>query len=432
VADALTAGLSSKENMDFALLGTSHETLALVQAISNCSDQIHRLVAFVADDATTPLILNLAPQARRLNSASETLGVQALHAVIVDSTDPEVLETAKQLAGHSVAVLLFPRAAHGIEFIYQFGLIRDEQPDRFRLYPVRPLRLHPLALRFKEAVRSGELGRIHQLQWQREIYVAVDPGVPCLLSSSQLDEALLRDADLLKYWAGEFDQVTAIRAGDSEKGWIQASVNLGGPDALPVQWTCRGTVNPGFWQLTAIGDAGQISLRGSEDPSRMTWTKSVGPQASPSESLEFNWGLAVINDFTQGISGDVTAGVAVSEGWANELYRAFDLLEGTHRSLRRRRTVDLYFDTPSERGNFKSMMTAIGCSLLLLTILTILLGLGAGAIAKDLKLPPVVMQVVRVLVFAPLFLFLILQLGVFLAKPAAGAESSLPDRSPKT
>ncbi|MDB5385885.1 MAG: hypothetical protein JWM11_1531 [Planctomycetaceae bacterium] len=403
--------------MDFALLTTGHETLPLIQAIAG--DSRHRLVAFVADDAVAADVSKLAPSARRFEVPAELLGLPGIQAVVVDSSDSEALEVAKQLAANSVAVLLIPRAEQGIEFIYQFGLIRDEQPGQFRLYPVRPLRLHPLVSRLRGILHSGELGHIHQLQWQREEPVAGKPDEPCLLTKNQIDQALLHDTDLLKVWAGEFDQITSIQTGDSDQGILQAAVSLGGQKALPSHWTCRGTSGVSTWQLTVVGHAGQVTLKGDRDPSRITWQSTLGGRAAPPEIVVFDWGTAVLQEFITGSA----AGVAVTELWANDLCRSFDLLEGAHRSLRRKRTVDLYFDTPSERGNFKSTMTAVGCSLLMLTLLTILMGLGAGAVAKDLNLPPIVMQVVRILVFAPLFLFLLLQVGVFLAKPSGGRSS---------
>lgn len=410
--------------MDFALLGTGHETMPLLQAIVD--DPTLRLIGFVVNDATTDQILRLAPAARRLGAPPELMAIAHLDAVIVDTVDSDALEAAKQLAGHSVAVLLVPRAEHGIEFIYQFGLIRDEQPDLFRLYPIRPARCHPLVVRLRDLIQSNALGRIHQLQWRREILVLDGLMPPCLLTKNQIDEALLADADMLKLWAGEFDQVTALQTGDVEQGLIQASVSLSGKEALPTQWSCRGTTSAPFWELTVTGELRRITLQGTDDPSTMTWSDSQSDQRHLPEIVTFDWGSAVLSEFVTG----TRAGPAVTAQWANDLYRSFDLLEGAHRSLRRRRTVDLYFDTPSERGNFKSTMTAVGCSLLLLTLLTILMGLGAGAIAKDLKLDPIVMQVIRVLVFAPLFIFLFLQLGVFLAKPAAtdaGTDKSSKD-----
>ena len=84
--------------------------------------------------------------------------------------------------------------------------------------------------------------------------------------------------------------------------------------------------------------------------------------------------------------------------------------------------MELYFDTPSERSNFKTQMTAVGCGVLLLTLLAMIGGLGIGIVTDELQLPPVIMQIVRVLVFAPLFVFLLLQAGILLSKPSAATK----------
>lgn len=401
--------------MDFALLGAGHETVPLIEALTSTPE--HRLLAFVSDDSLARDVLQLAPSAKRLSSPSETLNVAHLEAVIIDASDAETLEVAKQLAANSVAILLVPRAAHGIEFIYQLGLIRDEQPDQFRLYPIRPWREHPLVRRLQECLRKDRLGHIHQLQWEREEHVDSPETQPALLTKAQVDQGLLADADLLKFIAGEFDQVTALQAGDAERGIVQASVSLAGSDASPTQWSCRGTHGLSNWRLTVTGAAGNIVLSGGPDLRTMRWRETILGNVDEQE-VDFDYGPAILKEFLSGLT------TADSGKWADDLNRIFDLLEGTHRSLRRRRTVELYFDTPSERSNFKTQMTAVGCGVLMLTLLTIMMGLGAGIVANELKLPAFVMQIVRVLVFAPLFIFLLLQAGIFLSKPSAGTKSA--------
>ncbi len=409
--------------MNFVLLGTGHETVPLVKALTQTTE--HRLVAFVADDDLAARVMAVAPTARRLGSASEALNVRDLEAVIVDSSDAETLEIAKQLAANSVALLLPPRAAHGIEFIYQLGLIRDEQPDVFRLYPIRPWRLHPLVLRLQKSLNDHELGRIHQLQWEREEHVDGLASQPALLSKSRVEGALLADVDLLKFLAGEFDQVTALQTGEPEQGIVQASLTLNGPESSPTQWSCRGTHAASSWRLTVTGSAGQIVLSGGEDRGTLTWSTGQPDAGSVGhETVSFDYGPAVLQEFLDGI-----ATTAATSFWADDLNRIFDLLEGVHRSLRRKRTVELYFDTPSERSNFKTQMTAVGCGVLLLTLLAILGGLGVGIVAHQFELmnptsrwPSTIMQIVRVLVFAPLFIFLFLQAGIFLSKPSAGTK----------
>ena len=401
--------------MDFALLGTGHETLPLIRALTSTTE--HRLVAFTADDSLVLELLQRAPAARRLSASVEALNVSGLGAVIIDTEDAETLEIAKQLATNSVAILLVPRAAHGIEFIYQLGLIRDEQPDQFRLYPIRPWRTHPLVLKLQDCLLQSRLGRVHQVQFERHVSVNGLPTEPALLTKSQIEEALLADADLLKFLAGEFDQVTALETGNAEHEIVQASVNMTGATATAAQWLCKGTHDASNWRLTVTGAAGNIALSGSQDRQTIDWQSAISGQ-NERDQISFDDGPAVLKEFLAGLTADD------SGKWADDLNRNFDLLEGTHRSLRRRRTVDLYFDTPSERSNFKTQMTAVGCAVLMLTLLTILMGLGAGLVASELKLPPVFMQVVRVLVFAPLFLFLILQVGIVLSKPSAKSAHS--------
>ena len=49
--------------------------------------------------------------------------------------------------------------------------------------------------------------------------------------------------------------------------------------------------------------------------------------------------------------------------------RAMELAEAAARSLRRARTIDLDYEEMSEVGNFKSVMTSVGCGLLVAAIL---------------------------------------------------------------
>ncbi|HVW00314.1 MAG TPA: hypothetical protein VHB77_08240, partial [Planctomycetaceae bacterium] len=101
--------------------------------------------------------------------------------------------------------------------------------------------------------------------------------------------------------------------------------------------------------------------------------------------------------------------------------RAFELLASAHHSLERRRAIDLHFDPPSERSSFKTQMTALGCSLLMLTLLGMIAMLLIGAAARELGLPPLVMKIGVFLVFAPLGVFLLLQLLLVLAKPSSSS-----------
>ena len=60
--------------------------------------------------------------------------------------------------------------------------------------------------------------------------------------------------------------------------------------------------------------------------------------------------------------------------------RAFDVLDAARRSVRRQRTVEVSSGEVSERGQFKTKMTALGCSLLSFTFFGVLLALLIGAV----------------------------------------------------
>jgi myo-inositol 2-dehydrogenase/D-chiro-inositol 1-dehydrogenase len=60
--------------------------------------------------------------------------------------------------------------------------------------------------------------------------------------------------------------------------------------------------------------------------------------------------------------------------------RATEVAEAVVRSLRRGRTVDLYYEDVSEAGTFKSVMTSLGCVVLLAVLGVIPLALAGPAL----------------------------------------------------
>jgi hypothetical protein len=63
----------------------------------------------------------------------------------------------------------------------------------------------------------------------------------------------------------------------------------------------------------------------------------------------------------------------------NDLIRAYEMLDAARRSVRRGRTIELHFEETSERSQFKTQMTALGCGVLLLTMLAVIALLIIGA-----------------------------------------------------
>ena len=183
------------------------------------------------------------------------------------------------------------------------------------------------------------------------------------------------------------------------------------------------------------GNAASVSvaLAGEGLPESTLTLRSVRPSASDATTpgLTGDWTLTVTGTRGQASFESAASEVDVDRwfdrlaetidgrppepGW-NELLRACETVDAARRSLKRRRTIDLHFETASERSQFKTQMTAIGCGVLSLTLaLTLLLML----IGSVVDVHPGIMRVARILIFAPLFIFLALQLLIVVARPSS-------------
>jgi hypothetical protein len=97
----------------------------------------------------------------------------------------------------------------------------------------------------------------------------------------------------------------------------------------------------------------------------------------------------------------------------DQFSNTLEMTAGLEKSLRRRRTIDVYFDGISERSAFKTQMTAIGCGVLTYVIL----GMVAFLIMAQLtSLPPMFLQIARIVWIAPVVLFLFAQFLLPLAR----------------
>ena len=98
----------------------------------------------------------------------------------------------------------------------------------------------------------------------------------------------------------------------------------------------------------------------------------------------------------------------------------------TARSIRRRRTIDLHFESTSERTQFKTQMTALGCGVLGYLFFGLIAYLLVGEL---LDVGPRAMKILRLVWFAPVLVYLALQFLVVLARPASQEEPPLPQKS---
>jgi predicted dehydrogenase len=355
--------------MNFALLGDDPAVLPLVRAIARHHQ--HRVEAAVLIGPLERELLRSAPGLRVLPSWDRLLTAGNIDIVLVCGVAEETLEAAKQIAAAGMRLVIFPRSAQGSTWIYELGLIRDE--GRTSLAPVFFDRLRPAFRKLREMIASGELGRLLYLQIDREIVAHQADGGPALLTTDQIEDALLHDADLLRNLGGDYSRVSAVRSGIVGDRIAAAAATLLGDQLPEATWTARGSDAAPRWKLVVASEKGDITVTAAGEPAqwsiddarrRMQTSAREASDSGPFIELEtFDEGSQIL----QSIEGPASAALPAAE-WT-DLVRAFEVVDAARSSARRRRAVDLHLETTSERNIFKSQMTAVGCLLLTFTLL---------------------------------------------------------------
>lgn len=349
--------------MRLALLGDHIEALRIGRALGSTE---HQLVtaAGLSDAASTTLLADF-PGLRLASDWEELVPSEACDAVIVGGASESVLNAVRQLASNGKPLIFVPQAAQGSAFIYELSLIHDD--NNVALLPAVPLVTLALVQRLRALIASEQIGRIVLMRLERGLTASSTAGQ---LSKEQIHAELLHDVLLLRFMAGPYSRITAVFSGTSEAGATMATVTLGGEGLPEATWIAR--VAEPTWSLIVTGTDGEAAL--TLDRASLAGTLTIKPKNSASESFDDLGASAGALALQSALAQRPHSATA----WL-EMTRGFETVEATATSLRRRRTIDLHFETTSERSIFKSQMAAGGCSLLLLTLVGLVAFLLLGA-----------------------------------------------------
>ena len=391
----------------------------------------------------------------RLTSQWEELLIaRDIDAVLVGGSEPSLLEAVRQLATAGQSILFLPQAAQGSTFLYELGLIRDD--NRVRLFPALVHRRDPALVRLRSVLRDGSLGTVQLIQFEREVSgceemsrdregaVVSHCHAPLphgrgsntsqplsgssptgALPQAVVNAALLPDIDLLRWLSGDYDQVTALRTGAANEAVLMQTVTLAGRGLPEATWHVQSTDGIEVSRLTVHAERGRTVVE--RDPVSNEWvlTEPGGAQVVGNRVASAR---ELLDEFAASLTGS-----AASAEWP-ELVKDFETLDATQRSVTRRRTIELHFEPMSERATFKTQMTAMGCGVLVGTFLLLLAYLAlASLVPQSPKFgdPPDGWELMRsglflarAVVFAPVAIFLVLQLLYPLTRPTSGATNA--------
>ena len=360
--------------MKFALLGDDPVVLPLVRALVADPEHLLTRAAWLGDLEAE--ILQHVPAVQI--GGWEDLLTGELTAVIVCGSEELIGEAAKQLAASGRALVVFPQGAWDTELIYELSLLRDD--TGVLLLPVCLLWEHPLFRDVEQnavssptnepgsqtpATEISPPGILH-LRCEREVQLAAGTE----LSEAALREYLLPDVGLLRRLGGEYYQVTAVESSTPTGGIVAATVTLTGENLPDAIWMIRPVFTPSRWQLTITRGEGPTIYQGTGEDGDIARVGAEESTANP----EFDPGIRVKEFVERGLKHP-----NVWPDWT-DLTRDFEVLDAVRRSLARRRTIDLHFETTSERSLFKTQMTAIGCGVLMLTLFAFVTVLFLGAV----------------------------------------------------
>lgn len=456
--------------MKLAILGDDPRAMPLLRA----------WLATVRDDqlATTPLIAaiespNCLAALRREGLTSDVATDVRVFAnglvpdaLIVASDEPRILDLARQLATSGSALLVLPLAGITTAFPYELTLLQTD--TGVVLTPLFTWRDHPLVQRVRELLERGALGNIQHVQLDRKVLLSSSGDG---LSTRRVAADFLEDIDLLRLLTGEVGSVSAVRSALPGGEILLQTVSLGPWSKAPIDpyvsaskktssgeaagaratWSIMTGPEQDSWRLSIAADAGRVTLHGIPGTNQLTCeVTGVACENSPAVKTS-DPGQAWLERL-QGLRNQPATEVA--DAWG-DFTRAYEVLEGVERSIRRRRTIDLEFELPSEQSQFKTHMSAVGCSLLVLTLLAVVAYLVIAQaffpVPRELRDSKVmesltpqeqevsrqqlesrqrVQRIVLSVIFLPLGIFLVLQLLLFVTRPAGKPQSGVPPDDP--
>lgn len=402
--------------MNFAIVGETSGTLPVVEALQSGDEHVVTHACCLGDESA---VLAKFPGLRRLGEWEDLLAEETVDAAIVSGTEDAILVPARQIASSGRPLVVVPSPGMTSAFAYELSLVRDE--NLVPLHPLVPHRMDPAAVRLKELIAARDIGDLIQLRLERNVSL---PG-NLLRNTDDVETWLQPDADLLRWVGGSFTQVTALYQGKTDAGFASATVNLAGDSATDSAWVL--TAGPAPRRvLTVSGTEGTLVLECEQGLSRLLRN---GQPVMLDNGRDFSsadeWYArlaAEVSRFTNPENRNVQ-----SAAWT-DFTRSHEIVDAHRRSIRRRRTIDLHFETLSERSQFKTQMAAMGCGVLTYTMFGLVAYLVvANAFAPGDEAPAEQVDRFRLLCnigfvvwILPLVLFLASQFLLGLARPAAG------------
>jgi predicted dehydrogenase len=345
--------------MRFALLGDHPDGLDMARALVESGR--HRLIAYCGPAVGREYLRRWGLDAEPVSDLEEVLADPAVDALIVAGGPADRAAQLRRALQSERHVLCVHPADQTPDVAYEALMIQGDTHQV--LLPLLPESLHPGVLRLAELAAQGPApGLLKVERWSTE---------QVLLDADQAGHRPgLPGWDALRRVGGEVAEVSAFAAG--EEAAADAPLLLAGrfergglfqAALVPEQSEPR-------WRLSLLVGYGRAELvfpLGWPGPARLTWQDETGAERQVSWDSWNPW-PALVEAFEDAVAAQQAA---EAEGrpaepllsWNDEV-RGLELDDAARRSIARRRTSTLEYQTATEEASFKGTMTLFGCSLL--------------------------------------------------------------------
>ena len=371
-------------SMKFGVIGNNPLGLSLLLELQRSAE--HSLVVGAVSDrlaqavgtAQISMRLAAAPEDALLDSQTEAV------IIAVDDTE-ETLRLCRAATQSDKHVVISPPVECSPAFSFELHLILDESRSAVVPWTGR-FQLQDLP----DVARCLPIDRNGILQLSAEMSVE-DSSLPTRTN------VVLQGLDILSASGFEYTQVTALESLAPDGTLLSLLITLNS------QPTVETPAPPATLMIRTAAvsptNSSELRIQRSKEPGQCL---SFSPATPSLPRIE--WLFKNRDDCSK---------------WMESFSISLELAEAVKKSLRRRRTVDVHFDSGSERGVFKSQMTAMGCGVLTFMLFGMVAYL---VIAQLTSLPTWVLHTARILWIAPLVIFLLAQTLLPIARDRSGSK----------
>jgi len=353
--------------MRLALLIGNAAPRLILDALQSMSEP-SALVSWAASEWSRSRLRDLFPSVEFVDHWDRLL-TESLDGVLVCDVSPEILSAARQLAHRNVRLFILVEAASSPAKLFEFMPVWQEHPHQ--LIPLYLSGMEQASRLALQQFAERHLGSLWKLEFHRILQGTGSANPLCSLDA--IDRMLLQDLHWICETTGFPQHVTMQFSGASESP-AEVTILLGGNSTPEIRWTLRSHAGPEAWTLKLIGHDGELEFASQTGrPESLPLPVSMPSSGQPADILDSNEHSVdearvrdLILQIQHGLSGAAPANTSSSE-WLR-LVQLAEIGAVAQRSRQRRRTLDVHFGEASERSQFKTQMTALGCGTLLWTM----------------------------------------------------------------